>query len=206
MSRKTLLLLLCCSVLVTLGVKVVLSHRAPRQVPYTIVWKVTTTDANGNGEQNFTETRYVSANGNWHTIKQYPDGHTEEGFAEVGRGVFAIKPQQQRMYFLSTHDISQSNAEGLRHSPQFARTETILGYTAYVMRQAQEGTSFEFYRAPALNGNLIKQVFHNGSSTMTFEPVSITPGEPSADKLRHAEYPTDNSVYIQTQGDAPPTQ
>jgi hypothetical protein len=206
MNRKMLLLLLCCSVIATLGVKIALSRRAPGQAPYTIVWKVTTTDANGNVAQDYMETRYVSANGNWHTIKQYTDGHTEEGFAEVGRGVFAIKPDRQKMYFLSEHDISQLNAEGLQQSRQFARTETILGYTAYVMRQAQDGTALEIYRAPALNGNMIKQVFHNQASTMTFEPISITPGEPPSDKLSHAEYSLDNSVYTQAHGNAAPPQ
>lgn len=206
MSKKMLILLLCCSVLVTLGVKVVMSGRAPLQVPYTIVWKVTTTDANGNTEYDYTETRYVSSNGNWHTIKQFPDGQTQEGFAEVGRGVFAINPQQQKMFFLSGHDVSKLDVETLRQSPKFTRVETILGYSAYVSRQAQENTSLEVYRAPALNGDQIKHVFNNGSATVVFEPISITPGEPPADKLRHQEYPMDNSIHTQTHGDAPPTQ
>lgn len=206
MSKKLLLLFLCCSVLVTLGVKVVMSRRAPRQVPYTIVWRVTTTDAKGNAEEEYTETRYVASNGNWRTIKQFPDGRTEEGFAEVWRGVFAISPRHQKMFFLSGHDMSTVDAETLRQSPQFARTETILGYTVYVSKQVQESTTLESYRAPALNGAQIKHVFNNGSATVVFEPVSITPGEPPADKMKHQEYPVDNGVYTQTHGDAPPTQ
>lgn len=206
MSKRLLLLLLCCSVLVTIGVKVVMSRRAPRQVPYTIVWRVTTSDANGNAEEEYTETRYVSSNGNWRTIKQYPDGQTQEGFAEVGRGVFAISPKHQKMFFLSGHDVSKADAESLRRSPNFVRTETILGYTAYVSKQVRTGTTLEVYRVPELDGAQVKHLFNNGSSTVVFEPVSLTPGEPPADKLRHKEYPMDNGVYTQTHGDAPQTQ
>lgn len=206
MSKKILLLLLCCSVLVTLYVKVAMSRRAPRQVPYTIVWRVTTTDANGNAEEEYTETRYVSSNGNWHTIKQFPDGQTQEGFAEVGRGVFAISPKHQKMFFLSGHDLSKVDAESLRRSSNFVRTETILGYTAYVSKQVREGTTLEVYRVLELNGAQVKHIFTNGSSTLVFEPVSITPGEPAADKLKHKEYPMDSGVYMQMHGDAPQTQ
>jgi hypothetical protein len=206
MSKKTLLLLLCAGVVAMLSVKVAMSVRAPRHAPYTIVWRVTTTDASGNTEYNYTETRYVSSNGNWHTIKQFPNNRVEEGFAEIGRGVFAIRPDQRKMFFLSGHDISVADAETLRQSQGFARTETILGYTAYVSRQAQENSSLEVYRAPALGSNMIKQVFHNGSSTLVFEPISIDVGEPPADKLRHQEYPVDNGVYTQTHGDAPANQ
>ncbi|HEX8137342.1 MAG TPA: hypothetical protein VF544_07105 [Pyrinomonadaceae bacterium] len=203
MSKKMLLLLLCCSVLLTLGVKVAMSRRAPRQVPYTIVWRVTTTDANGNAEEDYTETRYVSSNGNWHTIKQYPDGQTQEGFAEVGRGVFALSPKHQKMFFLSGHDVSKADAESLRQSPNFVRTETILGYTAYVSKQVREGTTLEVYRVPELDGAQVKHVFNNGSATVVFEPVSILAGELAADKLRHKEYPMDNGVYTETHGEAP---
>lgn len=206
MNRKMLLLFLCCSVLVTLGVTVAMSRRAPRQVPYTIVWRVTTTDADGNTEYDYTETRYVSSNGNWHTIKQFPDGHTEEGFAEVGRGVFALSPGRQKMDFLSEHDVSKVDEEMLRQSPHFVQTQTILGYTAYVSKQAQEGTALESYRVPALNGAQVKHVFNNGSATVVFEPISIALGEPPADKMKHREYPVDNGFYRQIHGDAPPTQ
>jgi hypothetical protein len=206
MSQKMLLLLLCCSVLLTLGVKVAMSRRAPRQVPYTIVWRVTTTDANGKAEEDYTETRYVASNGNWHTIKQFPDGQTQAGFAEVGRGVFAVSPKQQKMFFLSGHDFSQVDAESLRRRSNFVRAETILGYTAYVSRQVREGTTLEVYRVPELGGAQVKHIFNNGSATLVFEPVSILAGEPPADKLKHQEYPLDNGVYAQVHSDTPQTQ
>lgn len=200
MSKKILLIVLFGSILATVGVKAMIGQRTPRHAPYTIVWQSIVQETNGRTEQEYTETRYVSSNGNWRAIREFPGGRQEEAFAEVGRGVFELRPDQQKMHFLSEHAVANFDPEKLRQSSQYVRTETVLGMTAYVQRLQRDEVTLDIYRAPALNGDMIKYVeTKNGASTV-FEPVSITLGEPGAEKLVHREYPVDYKINAQAQG------
>jgi hypothetical protein len=206
MSKKILLVVICCSILATVGVKAVISQRTPQHAPYTIVWRSIVQEADGRIEQYYTETRYVSSNRNWRAIKEFPDGHKEEAFAEVGRGVFALKPDQQKMHFLSEHAASNFDPEKIRQGAQYVRTENVLGMTAYVQRVQSDNVTLEVYRAPALNGDMIKYVQTKDGASTVFEPVSITLGEPGAEKLAHREYPVDYKINAQTHGSGTPPQ
>jgi hypothetical protein len=203
MSKKLFFLLLSMSVLVTVGMKAVVGRKALRHTPYTITWRVTTIDGAGKLLDEYTETRYVSASGNWHTVKQFADGSVEEGFAEVGRGVFALQPKQQKMYFLSEYEVASVSPTGLQQSAQYQHTEKLLGYKVYVSAMTKAAdSSMEIYRAPDLNGDMLKYVMHDGASVRTLEPVKITLSEPTAAELKHEEFPVDNHVYAQTHGGA----
>ncbi|MCA1642201.1 MAG: hypothetical protein LC785_09685, partial [Acidobacteria bacterium] len=65
-----------------------------------------------------------------------------------------------------------------KESKDYVRTETVLGYSAEVLRFEQGDRTHELYRAPDLNGDIIKTVYRDKTLTRTLEPVSIILGEP----------------------------
>jgi hypothetical protein len=143
------------------------------------------------------ETRYVSANGNWHTVKALPEGSTLESFAEAGRGVFNYAPGRQKIVFMSDYILPKYMShdewrEGLLKSSQFDRVETVAGQEVCVMKVSD---TFEVYRALALNGGAIKWVVKSGGANRMVDPISITPGEPDAANLQTPQLPVDYEPY-----------
>jgi hypothetical protein len=57
------------------------------------------------------------------------------------------------------------------------RAETVLGYGTDVLKYEQGDKTHELYRAPDLNGDIIKTVYRDKTLTRTLEPVSIILGE-----------------------------
>jgi len=143
---------------------------------YTITWQVTEYDAKGEATPLYTETRYVSSNGNWRGVRQYPNSKVEESFAEVGEGVFVKRGE--KMDFLSNHRLPPARTvEGFLKSPDYLRTETVLGHTALVLKPANEHEGrFELFYAPVLDSEI--KTIHRGARTTVQEPISLTFGEP----------------------------
>lgn len=182
-----------------------LSERGTRS-GYTVVWQVTNYDENGEAVPYRTETRYVSANGNWRAVERYADGRTEEMFAEVGRGVFLARGD--KMHFLSDYpEVPAVSDRRLRNSRDYLRTETVLGLTAHVSKVGNADAPpdwMEFYRAPALGGDYIKVVERDPQThrlVHVTEPISITPGEPAPAQVRGPEgLPVDFTNYEKLHG------
>lgn len=171
---------------------------------YTITWEGVFRHPDGTVEEAYTETRYVSSNGNWHSIKKYSEKNgdrVEEAFAEVGRGVFSIRSWDgNKMQFLSEHQASQpADPENYRRSPQYVRTAEILGYKAYVLRERNGDVIVDRWFAPSLGGDVIKHIYRSKSEDGIFvrvlQPVSIVMGEPDAEKMKHPEYPVDYRIH-----------
>jgi hypothetical protein len=206
MRKRRLLLLV--SLITIAGVAGAVTHTAynrtaqKKQLPYTVVWEETAHDTEtGKATLRHTETRYVASNGNWRSIKRYADGKTEDMFAEVGRGVYVQR--KDKMIFLSNHSLPGMvvTAEGFRNSPDYLRTETILGLEAMVMKPMNEPPGRnEAYRVPALGGDFIKTISY-GKITLVKEPVSITFGEPDAALVKMPDgLPVDRSHFEKLHG------
>jgi len=159
----------------------------PDRVGYTIVSKATIRSDDGNTIGAFTQTKYVSADDAWRNLKTFPNGSTQESFASKGQGVFLVDDDEQALILLGPYHRSP-NPQSIRHSPKYLRTEHVQGYEAYVLREEGPGITAEVYYAPALNGDVIKQVLAKPGSTMTLEPESITLGEPASENLQHRSY------------------
>lgn len=176
------------AVLISRGAQGVSASPPPGRVGYTITWRATVRTNSGNTIEAFTQTRYVSADDAWRSVKTYPNRSTQESFGTKRQGVFLVDDDEKALVRIGPYHHSP-NAQSLRHSPKYLRTEHVLGYEAYVLRQEDPGITAEVYYAPALNGDVIKQVVTKPGSTMTLEPVSISLGEPAAENLQHRSYP-----------------
>jgi hypothetical protein len=49
--------------------------------------------------ETYTETRYVSGNGDWRSVKQFHGGPVKESVGIVGRGVFAVEKKEKKLRF-----------------------------------------------------------------------------------------------------------
>jgi hypothetical protein len=84
-------------------------------------------------------------------------------------------------------------AEGLRLSPQFVRTDKVLGYTTYVHRVMDEASgqpSSDAYFAPEFGNTPLKLVIYSeGQLVYVTEGVRVEWGEPSPTLLKGPSYP-----------------
>jgi|GEM_PF-1338268 len=172
-----------------------------KKTAYTIVLQSTEYDASGKGTAVYTETRYASANGNWYSLRLYANGRSDETFALIGRGVYA--KVGSKLNFLSDYDASNPmmSLEKLQKSPNFVRTETVLGQAAVVLKTGSPDNVVELYRAPSLGGDIIKMVRRAGSETITvLEPLSLTFGEPDASLFKMPNLPVDRKHFEELRG------
>lgn len=163
--------------------------------PYSITWQVTDYDTTGTVLSSFTQTRFKSGDGRWYEKIMRADGLVDESFAEPGRGVFRIGSDQ--LHFLSDCESQpnwQSEEEYVLKSPQYSRSETVLGIRTVVLKASP---NFEVYRAPSLNGDSIKMVLNLNGTVRVFEPVAISLAEPEAAKLEHKEFPVSYEFFEQ---------
>lgn len=206
--RKRILLVLVLIVLAAaagVGARTALDHVSKNRRPgYTIVWQTTDYDADGKATPYCTETRYVSSSGRWRDLKQCVDGRNAETFGEVGRGVFVKRGQ--KLDFLSAYAKPAPfvTEEELRNSPTYLRSEAVLGYATIVVKAGNEvEDGSEFFRAPALGGDIIKTVFPSPDGRKTVrEPVSLMLGEPDAKllKMPDRDLPVDYKHYEEMHG------
>lgn len=182
MRKRTFAILLVLIAAAGAGARVAYKSTQPERPAYTITWQVTAYEEKGAATPLYLETRYVSSNGNWRGVKQFPDGKIEESFAEVGEGVF-IK-RGEKMHFLSNHSLPPARTvEGFLKSPNYLRTETVLGHTAIVIKAMNDPVGrAEFFYAPILNSDI--KIIHRGGRTTVQEPISLVFGEPDAAQVK----------------------
>ncbi|HKO99565.1 MAG TPA: hypothetical protein VJU86_21480 [Pyrinomonadaceae bacterium] len=182
--KKSILLLSVFAVIAATtgyGVRTALNLSRKGKAPaYTIVWQVTDYSSDGTSRPRYFETRYVSGNGRWHSLKS---GDTkEEGFGEPGKGVFAR--HGHKLYFVSEYSARPVvTEEELMNSPDFLRVDNVLSYKAIVVSSGNRPrTGSEFYKVPALGGHILKIVIADSASgpKTVYEPISFTLGEPEA--------------------------
>lgn len=180
---------------------------ASHRIGYTIVWQTTGYDLEGKFRPIELETRYVSAQGNFRSVKHsLVNGMEKVWFGEVGRGEFFVKPKEKQLDYVSPlgRPIWRT-METLKASSKFNRIEQVAGYEAAVMRLHVDGepedTYSDVYYAPGLNGELIEIVgMDEGKPASITEPIAIVKGEPDPNNLKHDEYPVDTTHYQEMHG------
>lgn len=195
-GKRVLFLLgaLACCALTVLFVKAAV-NQAPKRVAYTITWKAEDHYDDGRVVKAYTETRYVASSGEWHSFRQMANGVSLETFAEPGRGVFVVDHKAKKNWHEAPYTVKTQEAGKRYRGTDYVRSELVLGYDTDVVKAERAGKRFEFYQAPGLNTDTIKQTERAATYTRIIEPVSITVGEPSSAQMAHADYPRLASAY-----------
>ncbi|HEX8457595.1 MAG TPA: energy transducer TonB [Pyrinomonadaceae bacterium] len=173
---------------------------------FTLVQRVTVNKPDGTREVSET-TRYVSSNGSVRAVAKRADGTvTSDYLYESGKGGFYVQQEGKKLVKSygtppEASDAPPPTAETLKADPNFARTETVLGHTAYVLRatlgvvnkdgkkSAKGGALLrEDYYAPELGWTSLKVVrYMDDKEFVVFEPTSVTFGEPDPSWLKAPE-------------------
>ncbi|HEV2799992.1 MAG TPA: energy transducer TonB [Pyrinomonadaceae bacterium] len=173
---------------------------------FTLVQRVTVNKADGVREVSET-TRYVSSHGSVRNIDKRSDGTVASDYLyEKGKGGFYVQQEGKKLVKSygtppEASDGALPTADSLQADPNFARTETVLGYTAYVLRETAAGASKdgkksskngallrEHYYAPELGFTPLKVVrYMDGKEFVVYEPTSVTFGEPDPSLFKAPE-------------------
>jgi hypothetical protein len=165
---------------------------------FTLHSQVTRVNPKDNSEIVSQEVRYVSSGGNSRTVHIEANGLVRESFFERGRGFFTVNAKDRLLYQNKNMssagvDAPLPTAEGLRLSPQFVRTDKILGYTTYVHRVMDEASglpSSDAYFAPEFGNTPLKLVIYSGGQVVyVTEGVRVEWGEPNLTLLKGPSYP-----------------
>jgi len=171
-----------------------------RYPPFTLVTRFTEYDAKGEILRVSTSTRYESSNGDWRSVSKSGDDEQATLYRR-GKGVYQSNSKTLRIIKQSDHapGCPIRTGEELRRDPRFARTEEILGFTAYVLvDRPGKDLEIEHYFVPELGGGTpFQQVtaYKNGPKFVS-EPVSVTLGEPAAADITGPDYLTIEQVPI----------
>ena len=160
--------------------------------PYTLVIRYTEYDSKGESLSVSNHTRYQASNGDWRSVGKVGGDELASIYLR-NRGHYQSNSRTARLIKQSDHapGCSIRTAEELRGDPKFARTEEVLGYTAYVLIDRPSGDFvMEHYYVPELGGGTpFKSVttFTHGPKFVS-EPISVTLGEPSASDITGPDY------------------
>jgi outer membrane lipoprotein-sorting protein len=209
---KLILLTLLALTFITQPPTSALAMRQAKHLALTLVSRVTVTQPDG--RQEVTEVvRYVSSDGSVRRIRKNEDGSVSSDYVfEKGRGGFFIRHDEKKLVkswitppeaIYLPHPVT---AESIRKNPNFLRTETVLGYTTYVVRDLGSGISSgggspadalhsELYFAPELGKTPLKEVhYRDGKVVTVYEPVKVTFGEPDAALMKAPDYEVASTI------------
>jgi hypothetical protein len=153
--------------------------------------------------------RYQKADGNWRMETTYPNGHTDVGFGQVGRGVFHVDENKQRLDYLSGLSGERPADLKLRSLPGFVGEERLLGFNTFHFHTVSSDTGeiTDSYICPALQALPLKIIstFKNGAKNV-YEVTQVIKGEPPDSVFTSLpKYPVDMTHYEQVHGPAPPS-
>jgi hypothetical protein len=174
--QRILLAVFVCAAALTAFAMQARKAPPPKVVPYTILWRMREQYGDGRVVDTYVERRYYSSDGNWRGFVQSATGSRIDRVGEAGRGVFIVDAKTREKRFHSPFPGHPNDKP--KESKNYVRTETVLGYSADVLKYEQGDKTHELYRAPDLNGDIIKTVYRDKTLTRTLEPVSIVLGEP----------------------------
>jgi hypothetical protein len=208
MTNKRILLVLVLTVLavgIGAATRGQLTGRGA-QPAFTLISRVTHFSPSDTSQQlHGEETRYVFSDGSYRVVF---DGEPDtkgvaphrEYFFKYGAGFFEVdfkKKQLVRDARMSQNarGHAPATAEALRSDPQFIRTETLFGMTAYVMRITNEQTGLPttdlYFAVETGANNPLKEIDYgrNGRVVTIVEPLSIVFGEPNSSLRNGPDYP-----------------
>lgn len=160
----------------------VMGQRDRTYPPYTLVTRYTEYGMKGEELRVSTSTRYESSTGDSRSVSK-SDGDEHASIYRRGRGVYQSNSRTSRLIKEMSHapGCPLRTAEELRADPKFARTENVLGYTAYVLidRAAKDLVMEHYYVAELGGGKPVKsKTTHASGLRFEAEPISIKLGEP----------------------------
>ena len=155
------------------------SHKAAIR-PYSLTVAAFQVSNNDKPVLQYVATKFVRSSNYWKEIRT--DAQTQQVRVQqsMESGVYDLKTDKREFLGSSTTEEVPFTAESLPGHPQFARTEHLLGLTAYVLRHDIDDHNWgEFYYAPETGQVPLKIVLSHGggSSTTTVEPMSLTFGD-----------------------------
>ena len=169
-----------------------LGQQSRSYVAYTIVTRLTEYDAKGESLGVWTTTTYHSSTGDRRSVGK-SGGYEHATIYRLGKGVYQSNSRTSRSIRQTSHapGCPLRTAEELRADPKFARSEDLLGYTAYVLinRVDKESVS-ELYYVPELGGGTPVKSITTQKSGARFvgEVISITLGEPDPLDITGPDY------------------
>lgn len=151
--------------------------------PFTLVMQITNYDTKGEALSSRTSTNYHSASGDWRSVGN-TGGYEMATIYRRGRGVYISNARTGVMLNVSVHapGCAIRTAEQLQADPQFTRTETVLGFKAFVMSERLPvGYLMETFFVPELGGGTpVKRIYNfDDGRKIVEEPIKITLGEPA---------------------------
>lgn len=204
--KKLLTLTLLVLTMIAAGVFARTALRKPAGFhPYTIVWRVTDYDSQGNATFRYTETRHADSKGRWHNVKEFPDGEDEVSFREPGRGLFMVDEKVNHLMSEAPVEPRVTTLAGWHNSPQFVREDNVAGLPVAVTRSSNGAGSpiLELYHAPDLNNDIVKTIFTDGNIVRVIEPVQLSIAEPDPSVFRRPDLPVDTKAYEKIHGKTP---
>jgi hypothetical protein len=134
----------------------------------------------------YREVRAVSATGSKKLVQQQAsDGRIVQRFIDPQRGVLVLDESQQQLVRVAP----RRRPDGASALGKPSGRATVLGYETDVYEQTTHGLTTRYYRAPALNGEVIKIVRETPEGTFVLEPTRITPGEPAGEVVALPDVP-----------------
>jgi len=161
---------------------------------FTMTIQTTAYDARGQAISTPTATRYDSASGDWRYVRNV-GGFEMATLYRRGRGVYDSDSRTQLILKTSAHapGCPLRTAEQLRSDPKFVRTEFILGFEAYFLKQRLPDADFvmETSFVPELGGGTpFKRIYtYDDGRKIIEEPIGVVLGEPFAADLKGPDYP-----------------
>jgi hypothetical protein len=134
----------------------------------------------------YREVRLVSSSGRRRTARQQAsDGRLTQRFTDPRRGRLELDEDGQGL-------VKVGDARPSDPAPTLGRLSshaTVLGYDTDVYERTTDDLTVHYYRAPQLDGEVIRIVRESPGSVFTLEPTRITPGEPPAEAVALPDLP-----------------
>ena len=160
---------------------------------FTMTVQTTAYDAGGQAISSSIATRYDAPSGDWRYVRNVA-GYEIATLYRRGRGVYYADSRTQLTLKISAHapGCPLRSAEQLRGDPKFIRTENILGFEAYFLRQRFPAGDFvmETSFVPELGGGTpFKRVYtYDDGRRIVEEPIALVMGEPQAADLSGPDF------------------
>lgn len=183
-----------CVFAVLICVPEISSQQLQTYPAFSMTVKTTAYDADGQVISSSIATRYDSASGDWRYVRNVA-GYEIATLYHRGRGVYYADSRTQLTLKLSAQAAGcpLRSAEQLRGDPKFIRSENILGFEAYFLRQRFPRSDFvmETSFVPELGGGIpFKRIYtYDDGRRIVEEPLALVMGEPQAADLSGPEYP-----------------
>lgn len=160
---------------------------------FTMTVRTTAYDAGGQAISSTLATRFDSGSGDWRYVRNVA-GYEIATLYRRGRGVYYANSRTQLTLKMSAHapGCPLRSAEQLLGDPKFIRTENILGFEAYFLRQRFPRSDFvmETSFVPELGGGIpFKRVYtYDDGRRIVEEPMALVMGEPQAADLSGPDF------------------